>query len=469
MRLLLALLLGLAAAPAGALPVSVDADQDGRVDTLEAALGSDAGDAASTPESHSVLPTCLDGEDNDLDGLVDLADPGCRVPEASIASFPAAGDDVFETTLELERYPLATPFGVCEIDVSARGAAVVHRGDPSPGGAAPSEIDTELVALQVDGTAEILSHVPDCQLPPSTFDVTIFEDPAQASTGKITDDNPDPALDFPAASSFELYFDVAWGSQTVIPGGPDGGPPGAALHLENRINGLPAWLGRSPDCYGGSHPFSLCSVAPPGSYLCYKSRFLFLEPGAGKGKVFLADEFDPNGSEHKLLGPARFCTPVRWDDDPIGDPVGHLACFKLKPKKTGAPLFWKSKLLCEAVQSNLSGFSTTQLSTLDDYECYEDRDTDRFPPFERRPVTLVDSFGTIETDVIEPSMRCNPVRLEGPIQNPLRPLECFDLDPRRVRGTADLVRHGATPFATVETTRAVSLCVPTGWNETALP
>ena len=457
--------LALAAGPARGLPVSVDSDQDGTVDTLEEALGSDAGVGVSTPESHAVLQTCLDLEDNDLDGLTDLDDPGCEVPAASTATFPAAGDDVIEVTLELRSYSLDTPFGLCSISVDARGAAVVRRGEPVAG-----KIDAEIVALQADGTAEVHGNTPGCQLPPSSFGVTIFEDPAQASTGEVIDDNADPALDFPALSSFELYFALAWGAQTVIPGGPDDGPAGAPLHLETRINGLPAWLGRSPSCYSepfpGHQPIELCPVAPPGSFLCYKGRFDV--PGFEKQTVILKDDLEPHTAEYKLLRPAEFCTPVSRDGEPVGDPVGHLACYKLKGKKTGAPLFWKSKLLCTAVQSSISGVPTTSVSSLDDYHCYADGNTDIFPPFQRRPVTLVDTFGTLETEALAPTLRCTPTYLDGPIQNPLRDFECFDIEPRKVRETADIVRRGFQPVGTVDTTRAIRLCVPTSWQTTAL-
>ena len=411
-----------------------------------------------------MLQTCLDLEDNDLDGLTDLDDPGCEVPAASTATFPAAGDDVIEVTLELRSYSLDTPFGLCSISVDASGAAVVRRGEPVAG-----KIDTEIVALQADGTAEVHSNTPGCQLPPSSFGVTIFEDPAQVSTGEVIDDNADPALDFPALSSFELYFALAWGAQTVIPGGPDDGPAGAPLHLELRINGLPAWLGRTASCYmkpPGNHPIELCPVAPPGSFLCYKGRFDV--PGFDKQTVPVTDGLVPNGAEYKLLRPVEFCTPVSRDGEPVGDPVGHLACFKIKGSKTSAPLFWKPKLLCEAVQSSISGLPTTLVSPLDDYDCYADRDADRFPPLPQKAVTLVDAFGTLETEVLAPSMYCSPTQLDGPIQNPLRPLECFDIEPRKVRETADVLRRGFYPVGTMDTTRAIRLCVPTSWQTTTL-
>jgi hypothetical protein len=64
-----------------------DTDHDGVSDGMEMALGSDPNNSASTPESSSLdavldrfgvaLITCLDGRDNDLDGSVDSHDSGC--------------------------------------------------------------------------------------------------------------------------------------------------------------------------------------------------------------------------------------------------------------------------------------------------------------------------------------------------------------------------------------------------------
>ncbi len=66
-----------------------DSDSDGYSDERELAHGSDPGSGASTPENLLVAPTtsinpsathvCLDGLDNDGDGLTDLDDDSCRI------------------------------------------------------------------------------------------------------------------------------------------------------------------------------------------------------------------------------------------------------------------------------------------------------------------------------------------------------------------------------------------------------
>ena len=68
-------------------PSCVDSDGDGVSDTSELLLGSDPNDRDSFPEDYRFDATlisfglpirlCFDGEDDDLDGLTDAADPGC--------------------------------------------------------------------------------------------------------------------------------------------------------------------------------------------------------------------------------------------------------------------------------------------------------------------------------------------------------------------------------------------------------
>jgi hypothetical protein len=455
--------LGLAAHPGYALPASVDADQDDVLDTLESALGADPGDPTSTPESEARPATCLDGLDNDADGATDAADDGCHLPGPSGESFPPAGDDVFEASLTFRRFPLDTPFGICSISVSARGPVVVHRSDPGAG-----VVGTEVVALQLDGTGEFHAEpgLPGCLVPPGTFDLTLFEDPLQASTGTLTDDNPDPSLDFPAIGVFDLYFQIAWGfeKKTVLPGGPREGPAGAPLHLENRIRMLPGHIGPNAGCWASSND-ELCAMPPAGSYLCYEGRFFVPERPES---VDVTNDLEPQTTEHRVRKPALFCAPASHDGRPVYDPIGHLACFKLAPKRIGAPLFWKSKLWCRSTKRLQEGLSLELPTLLDDYVCYRDADTDRFgAPFQRRPIVVTDAFGSVATEAIAPKLHCSPSSSDG-LQSPPRSLECFKLAPRRVRQTAELFDRSGRFVEQVTTSRAVSLCVPASWEKTAL-
>jgi hypothetical protein len=57
---------------------SIDSDGDGFADITEKSVGSDWLDPSSVPEHNAVNPgSCTDGIDNDHDGLIDAADPGC--------------------------------------------------------------------------------------------------------------------------------------------------------------------------------------------------------------------------------------------------------------------------------------------------------------------------------------------------------------------------------------------------------
>lgn len=72
---------------------AIDSDGDGFDDITEKSLGADWLDAGSVPEHPSVNPgSCTDGIDNDHDGLTDAADPGCaaitndNVADATVVS-----------------------------------------------------------------------------------------------------------------------------------------------------------------------------------------------------------------------------------------------------------------------------------------------------------------------------------------------------------------------------------------------
>lgn len=56
-----------------------DCDGDGISNATELLYGSNPSDPSSTPENENYLGggSCVDGVDNDKDGLKDLADPGC--------------------------------------------------------------------------------------------------------------------------------------------------------------------------------------------------------------------------------------------------------------------------------------------------------------------------------------------------------------------------------------------------------
>lgn len=80
-------------APSPAEAAFTDSDGDGAVDVVEEIFGSNPAAAASTPETvgHPYLfdtNLCGDGLDNDQDGLVDTADPGCSDGDEDIVADP---------------------------------------------------------------------------------------------------------------------------------------------------------------------------------------------------------------------------------------------------------------------------------------------------------------------------------------------------------------------------------------------
>jgi hypothetical protein len=70
-----------------------DRDCDGYYNYYEIMLGSDPDDPTSTPENLAILATCQDGVDNDKDGLIDTADPGCPLPDADGDTVPDKHDN----------------------------------------------------------------------------------------------------------------------------------------------------------------------------------------------------------------------------------------------------------------------------------------------------------------------------------------------------------------------------------------
>lgn len=71
-----------------------DSDGDGVIDVAERIAGSDPNNADSGPENaagivYLQLPVCTDGVDNDLDGQIDDADPGCMDTDHDLVDDPA--------------------------------------------------------------------------------------------------------------------------------------------------------------------------------------------------------------------------------------------------------------------------------------------------------------------------------------------------------------------------------------------
>jgi hypothetical protein len=447
------------AASAQALPTAIDADQDGWLDTLEALLGSDAADAAKTPESVANPPACFDGLDNDADGATDMGDSGCVVPPAVEGTFPAAGLDAFDSHMTLDGYPLATPLGVCTVDFDAHGPAVIQRANPASLGGGLRQVDVEMVAMQLSGIARVQAGA-GCSLPPGDVPVAVIESASMVSTGKILDTNPDPASDFPADSFFDVFFDVDVNG-VVFPGGPPGGPAGQPVRVANVIASLPPYhTAKNPNCYqvqGLAHEH--CPKAPPNHFKCYATK----SPKVQKRQVTLRDQFGEG--EATVVGIRFVCTPSTKGAEPLYDEASHLTCYGLKPVKakhrvvvhnqfgTGDVTTKKRTMLCLPTEKNGEGDPLE----IDHFDCY----SGKFPKIAPRPVVLIDQFKTEETEASKAFMLCNPVSKNGePIRNPLEHLIFYRLKPAPESRTVTFANQFQT--GEVTTKKSALLGVPTG-------
>jgi len=106
--------------------------------------------------------------------------------------FPAAGLDVSQSlgVVEIE----IIPFGTEEI-IHVTGPTQIQRSDPLEING-ERIIETEIVQMNLTGTGNILEFV------------QIQLNPAIPSVGRITDRNPDPNIDFPAESFFDVFIEV---------------------------------------------------------------------------------------------------------------------------------------------------------------------------------------------------------------------------------------------------------------------
>jgi hypothetical protein len=186
--------------------------------------------------------------------------------------------------------------------------------------------------------------------------------------------------------------------------------------------------------------------------------------------VTLRDQFDTTaGTSARVLKPLFLCNPTAKNGEPLYEPTGHLACYRLKPKKSERTVairnqfgqksitIKKSTMLCLPTEKNTEG----EPQQLDHFKCY----TAKFPKTQPRTVTLVDQFGTRQEQVTKPVVFCNPVSKNGePIHNPLTHLECYAIQPQAVKQT--VTARNQFGEQTVKTKKTALLCLPSGKTET---
>lgn len=462
---------------AASLPTSLDTDGDGWANDVESELGSNPGSAVSEPESVAVPESCIDDADNDGDAATDEADTGCRPPELSRKTFPSAGTDVFDSTMSLDDYALATPSGICPIDFIGSGPTVIERSDPADLGGGLMTIDVEMVALQLDGTGILPAGSPCNPGPsPAEFDATIVRNPATPSIGEVNDTNTDPAKDFPADSFFDVFFLIST-PLGLLPGGPPGGPIGAAVRVANTIRTLPPYFTpanprANPNCYTlAGLPHQHCPKPPLDHFKCYLGKF----PEFRKRTVTLQDQFGIVRT--RVVRPNRFCNPVSKNDLPTFDLGAHLKRYKLEAIPL-QPVFIPLTVSVEnqfglqdlLVRQRTSLFVPSQKErlpkplALDHFTCYSVTGS---PVNEQ--VTLVDQFdvqdGRVERPtVLEPVTLCAPTiktanGVVTPVTDPEWHLVCYRIEDRRFRPRTVLVRN-QFGRELVRVVRPVELCVP---------
>ena len=468
---------------AALLPASLDTDGDGWMDVVEDALGSEAADATRTPEALAVPESCMNAVDDDGDAATDEADGGCRPADVSRKTFPTAGTDSFDSTIALDGYDLATPLGVCPFDFEGSGPVVVQRADPVDVGGGLRTIDVEMVAMQLVGTGILAAGSPCNPGPgPLSFSATIVEDPAQASSGGISDTDADAAKDFPADSFFDVFFlvDTPLG---LLPGGPPGGPAGTPVTVTNTVRSIPPYHSPgnpnlNPNCYTvAGLPHQHCPKPPLDHFKCYAGLF-----PAFKGSALLQDQF---GQEQVAVRTAnRFCNPVSKNGQGIFDDAGHLTRYATAPP-IGAPPFVPIEVL---VQNQFGLQPLTLLGrkglfvpsrkdklasplALDHFKCYSVEGA----PINQR-VRLEDQFdmadGVIErARVLTPVTLCAPVEktvngITTPVGDPTMHLVCYTIETQRFASRTVLVRNQFGK-GKVRVRKPVELCAPS--LKTVLP
>jgi len=472
----------------GAGPAPKDLDADGHITTIEDCLGSDPADPNSTPESFVLDDSCDDDIDNDKDGQTDGDDDGCSPETVAVETYPAAGLDVFESSLSLDDYPLATPFGVCVVDFEGDGPVCVTRSTAVDIGGGKREIDTEIIAMQLTGLATIVvdPNFPDCTLPSGSLGtITLCEDPEQASAGKVTDTTSDPNTDFPSDSFFDVFFQIVIPSVGTLPGGPPGGPAGDAVNMVNNgINILPPFNTPNNACLNPNHPNPNCYAVPglahdhcpePPDFLDH-FKVWEVDDEVRSVAVLLEDQFgdDPNYDIEAL---DKFANPVQKTVGTqvfeIFDPLAHLTWYRLAA--TDTPLrsvnirnqFEETALLVDDPTHLLVPTAKNEFCPpieLDHFKCYDviaDPNT-----VTATGVRLQDQFDDPNEEVVdvrEPVKFCNPVNKNGEgILDPEDHLTCYRIVPQVAKNIQATVENQIDPNGQVIDVREnVYLCVPT--------
>jgi hypothetical protein len=444
----------------------IDNDGDGLIDAADPGC-------APIHEGPPGDPTCSDGIDNDGNGFVDGADRGCQPNPPEVCNgFDDNGNGQVD-----EGFPDSDGDGIADcVDQDQDNDGIRDGTDNCPSVANPDQADTD-----GDGIGDACDpDRPPIINPPSAHEIEVdgqFGPP----TGEWSDVKPitymngnakvytslDPGkdaiylmYDFGLSTtplnlgdevgpvSFKVgagsFFDVY-----ISQGGPDtnfGPNPatsagGSGDHVRVMLNGVP--FDNSAGCVKGAVDFNTTSP-----------NF----PGVGHNVAEL--EVTLTGNPDGCYSPE----PAFWSaTEPGVQPVTSGAVSAAAAGESQIFQVSQSFVNIDVSTGNTELFPVGA-DVVDHYKCYATKDPKGTPKFAPQTVSLADQFETKNTVVSKPVSFCNPVNKAGEgIDDPTAHLTCYAISD--VKGQPKFAKRHvevANQFGTrdMSVTKAKTLCVP---------
>ncbi len=230
-------------------------DDRGLTDFLDLAPGVYSVREASQPGSQPQTPACQS---------VTLGDETSATLTFEPSDFPPGGVDEFPSgALLTVDVPGAGP-----AYITLNGPSTVQRGDPQDSdGDGRMEIETELLAMNLSGQSPI-------------GPMRLRESPTRQSLGRIVQQAP--GVDFPAASFFDVFFDISWDD------GQSWLPVDQPVRMSAEIQAIPPIL-----AYYQSPPTLAVPIPGPGGQVIGALRYALHIPLPPREKVIIFINFIP--------------------------------------------------------------------------------------------------------------------------------------------------------------------------------